>query len=87
MSKKYELAVKVGSYTDRNGQEKNRYQNIGVVMDKGNGPFLLLNRHFNPAGVPCDPQKDSIIVSMFKPRGAAGGSFDSGPTDDDDVVF
>jgi hypothetical protein len=79
--KKWDLAVKVGTYM-KDGQEKNRYQNIGVVMDKGNGPFLLLNRYFNPAGVPCDPDKDSILVSMFKPRVAAGGSFDSGPTED-----
>ena len=70
MAKKlYDLAAKVGSYTNNSGQQKNRYQNIGVVLEGKDGPFLLLNRYFNPAGVPCDPSKDSIIVSMFSPQG------------------
>jgi len=80
--KLYDLAVKVGSYT-KDGQEKGRYQNIGVVLKGKDGPFLLLNRYFNPAGVPCDPEKDSIIVSMFAPRDASFGS----PSDEGDVVF
>lgn len=68
MAKKYDLAVKVGSYVDRDGKEKNRYQNVGVVLEGQYGPYILLNRWFNPAGVPADPNKDSIIVSLFKPR-------------------
>lgn len=85
MAKKlYDLAVKVGSYVDNTGKEKNRYQNLGVVLEGKDGPFLLLNRYFNPAGVPCDPSKDSIIVSMFKPRAHNEPSFGSS---DDDVVF
>jgi hypothetical protein len=44
MAKKYDLAVKVGSYVDRNGQEKNKWQNIGVVLDGQYGPYILLNQ-------------------------------------------
>ena len=33
---KYELAVKTGEY-QKDGEKKNRYQNIGVIMDKGDG--------------------------------------------------
>lgn len=65
MAKTHDLAVKVGTYTDQYGKEKNKYLNIGVVLDGQHGPYILLNRTFNPAGVPCDPSKDSIIVSMF----------------------
>jgi len=87
MAKKlYDLAVKVGSYVDRDGKEKNRYQNLGVVLEGKDGPFLLLNRYFNPAGVPCDPSKDSILVSMFKPRSHDEPSFGSS-SDEGDVTF
>ena len=69
MAKKYDLAVKIGSYTDRNGDEKNRYKNIGAVMTGNDGnEFMLLDRTFNPAGVPVEAGRDNIIVSMFTPR-------------------
>lgn len=69
MAKKYDLAVKIGSYTDRNGDQKNRYKNIGAVMTGNDGgEFMLLDRTFNPAGVSVEPGRDSIMVSMFTPR-------------------
>jgi hypothetical protein len=86
MAKKYDLAVKVGSYVDRNGQEKGKWQNIGVVLDGQYGPYVLLNRYFNPAGVPCDPGKDVITVSLFKPN----DGFSAPPkdkTEDEEVLF
>ena len=64
--KKYDLAVKTGSYTDRDGNEKGRYENIGAMMEGDKGPFLMLKRTFNPAGVNTD--RDSILVSMFEPK-------------------
>jgi hypothetical protein len=64
--KLYDAAVKVGEYTTQNGQTKSRYLNIGVVMEGDRGPYLLLQRTFNPAGVPS--QRDTIIVSLFEPR-------------------
>ena len=68
--KVYDLAVVVGQYQD-GGQTKNRYQTIGAVMAKDDGgKFILMERSFNPAGVPHDPAKgNSIIVSMFEPKG------------------
>ncbi len=66
MTKKIkDLAVKVGSYV-KDGKEKGRYINIGMVMQKDDGgEFILLIRAFNPAGVPNPDNKDSIIVSSF----------------------
>jgi len=29
---------------------------------------MLLNKTFNPAGIPGDPNKDSILLSLFEPR-------------------
>lgn len=60
----------VGSYTNASGETKNRYQNIGAVMEKDDGGrFILLERWFNPAGVPHDAERgNSILVSMFEPK-------------------
>ncbi len=64
--KAYDLAVKVGTYT-KDGEEKNRYANIGAVITKDDGgKFILLNRHFNPAGVPFAEGKETIMVLMFE---------------------
>ena len=64
----HNLSVKVGTYI-KDGEEKPRWVNIGRVLEsEQNGKksmFLLLNKTFNPAGVPDPDQRDSIIVSMF----------------------
>ena len=64
-----DLAVKVGSYTDGQGQEKGRYQNVGSLMrsDDGN-EFIVLHRWFNPAGVPNPENRDSVLISCFEPK-------------------
>ena len=64
-----DLAVKTGEYTDAQGNTKGRYQNVGSLMktDDG-GEFVILNRWFNPAGVPNPDSRDSVLVSCFKPR-------------------
>ena len=62
---KYNLAVACGSYM-KDGQEKPRWVNIGRMLEKEDGgQFLILDRHFNPAGVPNPDDRDAIIVSMF----------------------
>lgn len=66
--KLYDAVVKVGSYTNSQGEQKNRYENVGSVMQGDSGQFLILKRTFNPAGVPNPDNKDSIIVSMFEPQ-------------------
>ena len=73
MAKKYDLVVKVGEYTDREGQTKARFKNVGVVMEGQNGPYVLLDRTFNPAGVSGNEGRESIIISMYEPRDNAGG--------------
>lgn len=58
------LVVKTGTYINKEGAEKNQYENIGVVMkgDDG-GAFMLIKKTFNPAGV--NNGKDSVVVSAF----------------------
>ncbi len=72
MKKIYDLAVVTGSYQSQ-GETKNRYQNIGAVMQKDDGgKFLMINRTFNPAGVPFKEGSESILVSMFPPKDGNG---------------
>lgn len=91
MSQKiYDLAVKVGEYQDReSGQTKGKYQNIGAIIQKDDGGrFMLLDRFFNPAGIPNPENRPNIIVSLFNVqdrnsngggRGASGGSSSAQP--------
>jgi len=72
MGKKYDLVVKVGEYTDNQGQTKGRFKNVGVVMDGQNGPYILLDRTFNPAGVGGNDGRESIIISMYEPKQEGG---------------
>jgi hypothetical protein len=72
MGKKYDLVVKVGEYTDSQGQTKGRFKNVGVMMEGDKGPYILLDRTFNPAGVGGNEGRESIIVSLYEPKDSAG---------------
>lgn len=74
MSKKvYDLSVKIG--------EKN-WLNVGAVLEKDDGGrFIILERSFNPAGVPNPDNKSSLIISMFEPKQKDGDK--PAPTDGD----
>jgi len=95
MKKVFDLAVKTGEY-QKDGETKNRYQNIGSIMENDNGQFMILDRTFNPAGVPNPDNKSSVLVSMFKAdRDTSGNKKPTGnkssapdnPFNDDDVPF
>jgi hypothetical protein len=96
MGKKYDLVVKVGEYTDGQGQTKGRFKNVGVMMEGDNGPYLLLDRTFNPAGVGGNDGRESIIVSLYEPKDNVGqqqapaaksGGYKARDLDGDDVPF
>lgn len=71
--KLYDLAVKTGSYTNGQGEEKGRYQNVGAVMQKDDGgKFIMLAKWFNPAGVVDAKGGESILLSMFPPKDGNG---------------
>ena len=91
----YNLAVKTGSY-EKQGETKNKYLNIGVVLQKEDGgKFLLLDRTVNLAGVPNPDNKETVIVSMFKieentndkPVPAPQNDSDENSFSDDDIPF
>ncbi len=93
-TKKYDMAVKTGTYQDSTGQTKNRYQNIGAIMQGDNGFFALLDPMINLAAVPREPGKDRVMVSLFEPRAQDGQQAPrqtapqrQAPVMDDDVPF
>ena len=72
MAKKIrDIVVKVGSYQDRNtGEEKARWKNVGALMknDDDDSLFIMLERTFNPAGVPNQDGRESVLLSCFVPQ-------------------
>jgi hypothetical protein len=70
--KTHDLAVVIGEYTDRDGNTKKRYQNIGALMQGDNGPFIMLAKWFNPAGIQDSRGGESLLVSCFEPRQQGG---------------
>jgi hypothetical protein len=69
-TKTHDLMVKVGSYTNAAGEQKNRWVNVGLVLTTDDGrEMILLNRTFNPAGAPLDEKGgDTVLVSKFPVR-------------------
>ena len=67
MKKIYDLCVKVRSYTDKDGKNKNVWENIGSVMqnEQDGHQFIMLKAYFNLAGFPRKEGSDSISVSFF----------------------
>lgn len=62
----HNLSVAVGKYTNAQGEEKTRWANVGkVILKDDGGKFLVMNRTFNPAGVPNPDDTDSIFISIF----------------------
>jgi hypothetical protein len=102
MAKLYDISVTTGTY-EVNGEKKYRSERVGTVWEGKNGPYLRLNRTFNPAGVPVqDPLADSVICNMWEPRDGNGQAApqsavrtpannaaiaDAAATFDDDIPF
>lgn len=76
MSKR--IVARVGSYTDKQGQTKGEYQNIGVVLTNDNGEYGLLDPAINLAGILIKqnilaakenkPQREKVAFSLFEDK-------------------
>ena len=72
-----DVTVKTGEYQDRNtGETKGRWQNVGSLMrnDDDQSYFIVLDRTFNPAGVPNPDNRSSLILSCFVPQDRREGN-------------
>jgi hypothetical protein len=69
MKKLYDLSVPKNSYTNKAGDTKAVWLNIGSIMENTDGKrFIFLDRTFNPAGVPNPENRSNVLVSMFKSK-------------------
>lgn len=77
-----DVVVKVGEYTDRNtGETKGRFENVGALMqndDDSGSLFIMLKRTFNPAGVPNQDGRESILLSCYVPNNQREGQRQGG---------
>lgn len=68
-TKKFDVVAKIGSWTDKEGKNKNKYLSVGTVFENDDKKmFMVLNRTFNPAGVPNPENKEAVILSFFEPK-------------------
>ena len=75
MSKK--IVAMTGSYTNTNGETKNQWTTIGVLMSNDNGEYILLDPAIDLAGVMMKqrivdqkagkkPAGDMVMCSVFE---------------------
>lgn len=64
--KKYDAAVAVREYQTNSGETKKQWQTVGAVMEFDDGGMcLILDKHFNPAGIAGD---GGVRINFFEPR-------------------
>ncbi|MGB0718228.1 MAG: hypothetical protein ACPGO7_02750 [Alphaproteobacteria bacterium] len=64
-----DLSVVVKEYTDNTGQQRKEYKNVGVEMEADDGGrYLLLDRSFNPAGIPNPQNRSNLIINFYEPK-------------------
>ena len=69
LAKIKDIVVKVREYQDNQGNKKAQWANVGSMMrgDDGN-EFILLDRHFSPAGIANPDNRGNVLLSMFDPK-------------------
>lgn len=66
MSKRYDVVATTGTYMAGN-EKKYVNRRVGAVIDTQNGPALVLDSSFNPAG--CKVTEDGKVwLKLFEPR-------------------
>jgi hypothetical protein len=65
--KRYDIVAKVGEYTNNQGVQKPRWQNVGAVIDGDKGPFMVLEPWIDLAGLPREQGK-GVLLNLFDPN-------------------
>lgn len=79
--KKYDLCIRM-TYTDKNGDTKTSWENVGVMMENGNGPYILIKPWINFAGFPREEGRSHLIVSIFEHKESDQRNSRSGERED-----
>ena len=67
MSKKFDIVAKVGTYKDKQGQDKTLWKTLGAVIEGEKGPFIVIERSFNLAAL-ADKGDGKAYLSLFEPK-------------------
>ena len=51
---------------NKNGDTQTSWENVGVMMENGNGPYILIKPWVNFAGFPREEGRSHLIVSVFE---------------------
>ena len=65
---RYEIVATTGSYTNANGEEKRRYENVGHVHQHEGRFYITLRATFNPAGLPRKEGDDRVFLNLYEPK-------------------
>lgn len=100
MTKKYDLALKTGTYKTQEGLERGRYESLGEIHSgRDNGFFARINafRMLGVAMAAIARGDDSLIISLFPPRNDHATNASPTPTqnqpnlpaayDEDDIPY
>ena len=69
MPKSYDIVASTGTYTGNDGQEKRRYQNVGMIIEKDGKMYVKLT-----SLVTVDDEGKVInFFSCFEPKGQGQG--------------
>ena len=64
MSKKYDVVARTGTYTNKNGEEKGKYMNVGIVYEKDGKFGLIMN-----APVVLDDEGNVVkFFGLYEPK-------------------
>lgn len=91
-SKTHDVTTKVGEF-QQNGETKARWKNVGSLIKTDKGSMvLLLDRTFNPAGVPGEGNSESVMLQFFKvdndrQQQKSQAPVDAGNPYEDDIPF
>ena len=62
MKKLYDLTVKTGSYTNKAGEDKGRYINIGSVMENDKGKFIIFHKTRKALSCQCSSHWKKTVM-------------------------
>lgn len=74
-----ELAVVTRKYTDKNGQEKAIWQNIGAIHEHNGKQYMTLESWISLAALTHKEGDTRVFVSMFDPKPREGRQQDTKP--------
>jgi hypothetical protein len=63
-----ELSVVQEIYTDRNGEQKKKWLNIGQLHEHEGREYIVLYPHINLAALPRKEGDSRLFVTMFDPK-------------------